>query len=157
MAASTNQQILFKSRPEGMPTEDNFEMVETPLPPVGPGQMLRRTIWLSVDPYMRGRMSGIRTYVGPYELGDTIEGGAVGRVVASNDPGFSVRSVRSTPFWFPVAPPSSWTATSKSPETIVSAMCGAIRSCRAFSDGSRSAWSRAASSSDTSNRPMIVI
>ncbi|MEO8036536.1 MAG: NADP-dependent oxidoreductase [Acidobacteriota bacterium] len=81
-----NQQILFKSRPEGMPTEENFEMVETPLPPVGEGEMLRRTIWLSVDPYMRGRMSEKKSYVPPANLGEPMVGQTVSEVLESRDP-----------------------------------------------------------------------
>jgi NADPH-dependent curcumin reductase CurA len=88
MSASTNQQILFKSRPEGMPSEDNFEMVETPLPAIGEGEMLRRTIWLSVDPYMRGRMSLQKSYVPPANLGEPMVGQTVSEVLESKDPKF---------------------------------------------------------------------
>ena len=55
----------------------------------GDGEVLVRNVFVSVDPYMRGRMTGVRTYVPPYELGDVINGGAVGRVVASKDAGFA--------------------------------------------------------------------
>lgn len=84
--SKSNLQVLFKSRPDGPPSEDNFEIVETPTPPVGDGQMLRRTIWLSVDPYMRGRMSTVRSYVPPANLGEPMVGQTVSEVLESNDP-----------------------------------------------------------------------
>jgi NADPH-dependent curcumin reductase CurA len=84
-----NVQVLFKSRPEREAGEENFEIVETPIPPVGEGQMLRKTLWLSVDPYMRGRMSTARSYVPPAKLGEPMVGQTVAQVVESNDPRFS--------------------------------------------------------------------
>ncbi|MFL6247784.1 MAG: NADP-dependent oxidoreductase [Thermoanaerobaculia bacterium] len=84
-----NRQILLKSRPEGAPTADNFELVETPMPEAGPGQVLRRTIWLSVDPYMRGRMSEAKSYSPPAKLGEPMVGGTVSQVVESNSPRFA--------------------------------------------------------------------
>jgi NADPH-dependent curcumin reductase CurA len=83
-----NYQILFKSRPEGAPSAENFEVVETPIPRPGQGQMLRRTVWLSVDPYMRGRMSTAKSYVSPAKLGEPMVGQTVSQVVESNDPQF---------------------------------------------------------------------
>jgi NADPH-dependent curcumin reductase CurA len=84
-----NRQILLKSRPEGAPGPDNFEMVETPLPEVGAGQVLRRTIWLSVDPYMRGRMSEAKSYAEPAKLGQPMVGATVSQVIESNSPRFA--------------------------------------------------------------------
>lgn len=86
---SMNTQVLFKSRPEGMPTEDNFEVVETAMPELGEGEVLRRTLWLSVDPYMRGRMSTAKSYAEPAKLGEPMVGQTVSQVVASNDPRFA--------------------------------------------------------------------
>ncbi len=84
-----NVQVLLKSRPEGQPGEDNFEITESELPPPGDGQMLRRTLWLSVDPYMRGRMSERKSYAPPAQLGQPMVGQTVSEVVESNDPKFA--------------------------------------------------------------------
>jgi NADPH-dependent curcumin reductase CurA len=79
----------LKSRPSGMPTHDNFELKETALPPVGVGMVRVRNRWLSVDPYMRGRMNDVKSYVPPFQLGEPLEGGAVGEVVESNAEGLA--------------------------------------------------------------------
>ena len=68
----------LKSRPSGMPTHDNFELKELSLPPLADGQIRIRNRWLSVDPYMRGRMNDVKSYVPPFQLGEPMEGGAVG-------------------------------------------------------------------------------
>jgi len=86
MTATTNRQILLASRPSGEPTPDNFKLVETDLPDPGPGQMLLRTIYLSLDPYMRGRMNAGPSYAKPVEVGDVMEGRAVCEVMKSNLP-----------------------------------------------------------------------
>lgn len=75
--------------PDGEPVLDDFELVARELPEPGDGELLVRNTWLSVDPYMRGRMSGIRTYVEPYALGAPMDGGAVGEVLASGAEGFA--------------------------------------------------------------------
>jgi hypothetical protein len=79
----------LKSRPTGMPTDDDFELKETGLPPVGEGQVRIRNLWLSVDPYMRGRMNDVKSYVPPFQVGEPLEGGAVGEVIESKAEGFS--------------------------------------------------------------------
>ena len=79
----------LKSRPQGMPTPDNFELKEVSLPPVGDGHIRVRNSWLSVDPYMRGRMNDVKSYVPPFQIGEPLEGGAVGEVVESNAEGFA--------------------------------------------------------------------
>ena len=79
----------LKSRPSGMPTHDNFEFKELSLPEVGDGQLRIRNLWLSVDPYMRGRMNDVKSYVPPFQLGEPMEGGAVGEVVESKADGFA--------------------------------------------------------------------
>src|SRR5690349_16516452 len=81
-----NRQILLASRPAGMPQETDFRLVETPIPRPGPGEALIRTLFLSVDPYMRGRMRGNGSYAKPMDIGDVMIGGTVGRVIESNDP-----------------------------------------------------------------------
>jgi NADPH-dependent curcumin reductase CurA len=88
MADRLNREIHLKSRPSGMPTAANFELVETPVPKPGPGQFLVRNIFMSVDPYMRGRMMDRESYVPPFQVGKALDGGSVGRVVESNHDGF---------------------------------------------------------------------
>lgn len=86
MTAGKNRQILLASRPRGEPTPDNFKLVEADVPEPGPGQMLLRTIYLSLDPYMRGRMNAGPSYAKPVEVGEVMEGRAVGEIVKSNLP-----------------------------------------------------------------------
>ncbi len=73
----------LKSRPSGVPTPDNFELRQIELPRLGDGQVRVRNIWLSVDPYMRGRMNEVKSYVPPFQVGEPLEGGAIGEVVES--------------------------------------------------------------------------
>ena len=73
MPNSINQQILLKSRPVGEPKESDFALVETPIPEPGEGEVLNRTIYLSLDPYMRGHMSDRASYASPVELGSVME------------------------------------------------------------------------------------
>lgn len=87
--ANVNREIHLKSRPTGAPTEANFELVETPIPRPGPGQFLVRNIWMSVDPYMRGRMMDRESYVPPFQVGAPLDGGSVGQVVESKLDGFA--------------------------------------------------------------------
>lgn len=87
---SFNRQIVLHSRPVGVPTHDNFHLVETDLPRVGPGQVLLRTLWLSLDPYMRGRMNAGPSYAPAVELGHPMVGGTVSRIELSNHAGFAV-------------------------------------------------------------------
>jgi NADPH-dependent curcumin reductase CurA len=75
--------IVLRARPEGEPKESDFELRDEAEREPGDGEVLVRNVFVSVDPYMRSRMSGVRTYVDPYGVGDPIDGGAVGRVVAS--------------------------------------------------------------------------
>jgi NADPH-dependent curcumin reductase CurA len=87
---SVNREWHLLSRPVGWPKEEDFALVETDLPTPGEGQVLVRNQYLSVDPYMRGRMSAAKSYVAPYELNQPMQGGAVGEVVASNAEGIAV-------------------------------------------------------------------
>jgi NADPH-dependent curcumin reductase CurA len=84
-----NRRITLAARPDGYPTEANFKLVEDKVPSIGPGQVLVRTLYLSLDPYMRGRMSAAKSYAAPVELGATMVGGIVGRVIASENPKFA--------------------------------------------------------------------
>ena len=77
MPARMNRQIVLAARPHGEPTEANFKLVETPVPDPGPGKMLLRTLYLSLDPYMRGRMSAGPSYAAPTEIGEVMGGGTV--------------------------------------------------------------------------------
>ncbi len=85
-----NQQILLASRPTGEPTADNFRLVETPVPELADGQVLVRHHWLSLDPYMRGRMNEGRSYAAPQPLGEVMIGGTAGEVIASRNSHFAV-------------------------------------------------------------------
>lgn len=77
------------SRPQGLPTEENFALKEIELPPLGDGMVRIRNQWLSVDPYMRGRMNDVKSYVPPFQIDQPMEGGAVGEVVESKAEGFT--------------------------------------------------------------------
>ena len=83
-----NRQVLLKRRPTGAPTTSDFEIAEAPRPDPGEGEVLVRGIYLSLDPYMRGRISGARSYAKPVEVGAVMEGRVVGEVMRSRDPGF---------------------------------------------------------------------
>ena len=80
-----NKQVLLRSRPKGWVTEDNFRIVETPMPVPQEGEVLLRNRWLSLDPYMRGRMSEAKSYVPPAALGEVMVGQTVAEVVESRD------------------------------------------------------------------------
>jgi NADPH-dependent curcumin reductase CurA len=88
MPRDANRQILLAARPVGFPRDEDFRLVESPIPEPGPGQFLVRSIYLSLDPYMRGRMSAARSYARPVEIGEVMEGSVVGEVVRSRHPGF---------------------------------------------------------------------
>lgn len=83
-----NRRILLASRPHGEPTLDNFKLDAAPLPSPGEGEVLAKTLWLSLDPYMRGRMNDTKSYAKPVEIGGVMEAGTVGEVVASNSDRF---------------------------------------------------------------------
>src|SRR5262252_347410 len=91
MAADVNRQILLKSRPEGAPGLGNFELVQRPEP--GDGEVLMRTRYLSLDPYMRGRMSAAKSYAKPVEVGEPMVGGTVGEIVKSRNAKFAVSDI----------------------------------------------------------------
>jgi NADPH-dependent curcumin reductase CurA len=78
------------ARPKGMPNLSDFALIETPLPPLADGTIHVRNTWLSVDPYMRGRMNDAKSYAQPYLIGEPMVGGAVGTVVASRSPLYGV-------------------------------------------------------------------
>ena len=85
-----NRQILLASRPTAFPVEANFQLVETPAPQPAEGQFLVHNHWLSLDPYMRGRMDAVKSYAKYLELGEVMTGGTVGEIAASRHPQFVV-------------------------------------------------------------------
>ena len=90
MSDLINKQVILKSRPVGEPKESDFALVETPTPEPGEGEILSRTIYLSLDPYMRGRISAGKSYAASVELDSVIVGGTVSQVIKSNHPQFQV-------------------------------------------------------------------
>jgi NADPH-dependent curcumin reductase CurA len=106
----TNRQVLLRRRPVGMPVADDFEIVDAPIPPVTEGEVLRRTIYLSLDPYMRGRMNDGPSYAANVGLGQVMVGGTVGEVLESKHPDFKAGDfVRASDGWqsFAVSPGTS--------------------------------------------------
>jgi NADPH:quinone reductase len=93
-----NRQFVLRARPVGMPKQSDFELVEAVIPALTERQVLLRSLFLSVDPYMRGRMTGIRTYADPVDIGQVMVGGTVGKVLQSTHPQFSVGDVV-TGYW----------------------------------------------------------
>ena len=88
MSAMENKQILLTSRPAAMPAADNFKIVDASVPQLNEGEVLLRTLYLSVDPYMRGRMSDRKSYVPPFGLNEVITGGGIGEVIESRSQAF---------------------------------------------------------------------
>ena len=86
--STINRQILLASRPAGEPVAENFKLVETPVAPLADGQVLVRHHFLSLDPYMRGRMSDAKSYAAPQPLDEVMIGGTAGEVVESRNPNF---------------------------------------------------------------------
>jgi NADPH-dependent curcumin reductase CurA len=80
------RQIVLASRPAGWPTTANFALTETDRPALADGQIRVRNLFMSVDPYMRGRMNDVKSYVPPFRLGEPLEGGAIGTVIESRSP-----------------------------------------------------------------------
>jgi len=85
---ATNRQVLLARRPQGAVTDGDFNIVDAPMPVAGEGEVLVRNTWLSLDPYMRGRMNDVKSYVPPVALGAVMVGQTVGEVAESRDPAF---------------------------------------------------------------------
>lgn len=98
MSNITTREIRLASRPTGVPTASNFTLAETTLDPLQDGQVLVRNRFMSVDPYMRGRMNDRKSYVPPFEIGKVLNGGAVGEVMASRTSDFKVGDVVTSPY-----------------------------------------------------------
>lgn len=88
MTTTTSREIHLKKRPIGLPQESVFELVTVPIPEPGADEVLVRNIYMSVDPYMRGRMTERESYIPPFQLGQPLEGGCVGEVVKSRHDAF---------------------------------------------------------------------
>jgi NADPH-dependent curcumin reductase CurA len=84
------REIILASRPDGWPTVANFALVQTPHQDLADGQVRIRNLFMSVDPYMRGRMNDVKSYVPPFEVGKPLEGGVVGEVIESRSPDLAV-------------------------------------------------------------------
>ena len=93
MSQYTAQQVHLKSRPAGMPSHEHFELVTTELTPPKPGEVLVQNLYMSVDPYMRGRMREEAVYATAYAVGEVMYGGAVGEVIESNAPGLQAGDI----------------------------------------------------------------
>ncbi len=98
MSATKSREIRLASRPTGFPTPENFQLAEVELPALADGQALVRNLYMSVDPYMRGRMNDAKSYVPPFQIGKALDGGAVGEVIASKAPGLTVGTVVTSNF-----------------------------------------------------------
>ena len=93
MSSNTSREIRLASRPSGIPTADNFTIAGTTLAPLEDGQVMVRNLFMSVDPYMRGRMNDRKSYVPPFEIGKALDGGAVGEVIESRSSEFKTGDV----------------------------------------------------------------
>ena len=94
MAAETvRRSVVLRRRPSGAPDRSDFEIIEDPIPTPHAHEVVTRTIWLSIDPYMRGRLREQQTYAKAIEIGEVMTGETVGEVIASADPGFAVGDV----------------------------------------------------------------
>jgi NADPH-dependent curcumin reductase len=93
MITAKNRQIILASRPHGEPGPDNFNLVETAVPEASAGKMLLHTVYLSLDPYMRGRMSAAASYARAVEIGEVMQGSSVCTVVESNLPGYGAGDI----------------------------------------------------------------
>ena len=98
MSNTTSREIRLASRPKGVPTAENFILARTELVPLQDQQVMVRNLFMSVDPYMRGRMNEGKSYVPPFELGKPLEGGAVGEVIESRANGFKAGDVVTSNF-----------------------------------------------------------
>lgn len=88
MTADTNRQVRLASRPSGWVTPENFTFTDEAIPEPDDGELLVRNLYMSVDPYMRGRMNDAKSYVPPFQVGEVLEAGVVGQVVASRNESF---------------------------------------------------------------------
>jgi NADPH-dependent curcumin reductase CurA len=93
MTDIVRRSVVLRRRPSGAPDRSDFEILEDAVPQPGPGEVLSRTIWLSIDPYMRGRLREQQTYAKAIAIGEVMTGETVGEVIASGDPGFTAGDI----------------------------------------------------------------
>lgn len=91
--SSINRQFVLAARPAGLPKESDFKLIESPIPTPQENQFVAQALYLSVDPYMRGRMNDVKSYAPAVQLGEVMVGGVVSKVVASNHPNFKVGDI----------------------------------------------------------------
>ena len=137
----TSHEIRLASRPKGWPTADTFAAATVELPPLAEGEVLVRNLFMSVDPYMRGRMNDVKSYVPPFQVGHALEGGAIGEVVESRaaevKPGDIVLSVRGWRDYF-IARPADLRLVD--PQVQPLSGTSARLACLASPHGSDSSW-----------------
>lgn len=90
MTSKISREIRLKNRPEGLPAKSDFELAEVTIPAISEGEILVQNMYMSVDPYMRGRMRDLKSYLPPFQIGKPLEGGCVGRVIESKNAAFKV-------------------------------------------------------------------
>ena len=105
MSTEMNRRVVLRRRPVGAPRPDDFELIESPLRGPGEGEILCRTIYLSLDPYMRGRISGVKSYAKGVDPGDLMVGGTVSEVVESRHAGFAKGDLVAILFGHPLSAP----------------------------------------------------
>ena len=88
-----NTKVILKSRPDGYPKEQDFDIISDKIDQLDNGEVIIEVLWLSLDPYMRGRMSAVKSYAAPLEIGEIITGGAVGKIIESKCPNFSIGNI----------------------------------------------------------------
>jgi len=93
MSEAAVKQIVLASRPKGLPTRENFRLEEVPMPELPQGGLLLRVLYLSLDPYMRGRMDDRKSYAKPVDLGEVMTGESVCEVMASDQTGYGVGDI----------------------------------------------------------------
>ena len=93
MPQLTSREVRLKSRPVGVPDASHLDVAQVDVPEAGPGMVQVRNLWMSVDPYMRGRMYDRPSYVPPFQIGEALQGHAIGEVVQSGDPDFAVGDI----------------------------------------------------------------
>tara|TARA_R110002096_G_scaffold44391_13_gene119358 strand:+ start:4442 stop:5467 length:1026 start_codon:yes stop_codon:yes gene_type:complete len=90
MSNIISKEVQLAARPDGEPKESDFQTVEVSVGSPGAGEFLVQNLWMSVDPYMRGRMMDRESYVPPFQIGETMDGGCIGKVIESNNENFAV-------------------------------------------------------------------
>jgi NADPH-dependent curcumin reductase CurA len=106
-----------------MPSAENFELATVTVPDPAPGQVQVKNIWMTVDPYMRGRMVDRASYVPPFQLGEPLQGGAIGEVVASDDPRLKRGDLVSTIFGWRESSVTSWLRSDAALANVVIRAC----------------------------------